>query len=160
MEPYPIDSHISGQLCPEICFSELLCPAVYNSKDNYWRLHFSGSMSPGLHLGLVNGRHWQESRQWMKGKIKDMCLHLCLSKVVSSTTTVLPSFRMPPERPSVVPTSPSWFWSLNSGAITSSIFHLGLGVVIAFCFLISESTYIFPVLCPSSFITWVTSSLH
>lgn len=98
--------------------------------------------------------------EW-KGKSRICASISCLSKVVSSTTTVLlPNLHMPPERPSLVPVSTGWLWSLNSGTITSSICHIGLGVIMVFCFLISESLYRFRVLCLVFFTTCITSSLH
>lgn len=134
---------------------------LWSQEEYYCRMHFSSSMLAGFHLGLFNVRHWQQSREWLKRRIQDMCLHFCLSKVVSLTTTVLlPSLQVSPENLSMVPTSPSWFWPPNSGATTSSLCHLGWGVLMVVCFLLFASFYTSLVLCLSSFITYVTSSLH
>lgn len=121
-------------------FLKISIPAAFHKKDNCCKLHFSVPMSAGFHLSLVNDRHWQEGRQWVKGRIQDMCFTLHLSKLVFSATTVFsPSLCLPPEKHSTIPTFPSWFWSLNSWGTASSLCHSGLGVVMVFCFLISES---------------------
>lgn len=66
-----------------------------SQEGDYCRLHFSGSMLAGFHLGLVSVRHWQESRQWVKGRIQDMCLHLYQSSVFDYSC----SFSKPPCAP-------------------------------------------------------------
>ena len=147
MPSHLLSNHNPGKFCHQIHFWKFVCPAGYHRKHNYCRLHFSGSMSAVFLLDLVSSRPWQGSRQWEKGRIQSPSL----SEVESLTIAVLPNLQG--WRSLVLP-SPS------SGSTTSSPSHSDLGAIVVFCFLISESPYRFSVVCLSSFLICVISSLY
>lgn len=84
---------------------------------------------------------------------------VCVSLSIRSRVFDNSCFSKSPS-PSLVLPSPSWFWPLSSDGTTSSPSHSDLGAIVVFCFLISESPYRFSVVCLSSFLICVISSLY
>lgn len=142
------------EFLPSDSFLKMCMSCWVSQKTHYCKLHFSTvSMSAIFLLGLVSSRPWQGSRQWEKGRSQGMCLPLY--QVESSTMAVLPNLISSSVLPSQADSDP---WALVSA--TSSPSHSDLGAIVVFCFLISESPYRFSVVCLSSFLICVISSLY